>query len=115
MFIIIGNAMQHDCAHVPVLRAGVGQARLPLEGWFRQMAEGELTMILLISIGGTGRRNSCQCQREKDDNQGDHSAGSAHLRRIVLGVVVKTLLCATINNWTSASRKQSAYKRPSKT
>ena len=68
--------------HVPVFRASVGKARLPLEGWFRQMTQGELAVILLI-IGGTGQRKSGQCQCEKDGNQGDHRAGSAHLRRFV--------------------------------
>ena len=72
--------------HVPVLGTGVGKARLPLEGWFRQMTKGELAVILLISIGGTYERNSCQRQCEKDGNQGDHHVGSAHLRRFVLGV-----------------------------
>ena len=69
--------------HVPVFRASVGQARLPLEGWFRQMTKGELAVILLISIGGTYERKSCQCQREKDGNHGNHHVGSAHLRRFV--------------------------------
>ena len=78
--------------HVPVLGTGVGQARLPLEGWFRQMAKGELAVILLI-IGGTGQRKSGQCQCEKDGNQGDHHVGSAHLRRFVLGVDGNFLLC----------------------